>query len=225
MQSQPPSSWSSGSPGESDGRPPGQWVTHSPTDGRFAHNTYLVRRKFLKLIGASFYVDDPSGHVVMYANQKGFKLKEDIRLYPGEDMTKELLTIRARSIIDFGATYDVTDAATGEKLGALRRKGLKSMLQDEWAILDAQDREMGTMQEENVMLALVRRFIDFAAFFLPQQYNVTIGNREVATFKQTKNPLLIKIQVDFRHDTAQVFDRRLGLAAAILLSAIEGKQS
>jgi uncharacterized protein YxjI len=97
---------------------PSQWAG----DNRFTHRSYLVRRKLIKLVGAAFYVDDPSGHVVMYANQKGFKLKEDIRLYTGEDMTKELITIRARSILDISATYDVTDATTGEKLGALRRK-------------------------------------------------------------------------------------------------------
>jgi uncharacterized protein YxjI len=216
MQSQSPF----GSLDESAKRMPSHWAG----DNRFSHRNYLVRRKLLKLVGAAFYVDDPSGNVVMYANQKGFKLKEDIRLYTGEDMTKELITIRARNILDISATYDVTDATTGEKLGALRRKGFKSMIQDEWAFLDAHDREMGTLQEENVALALIRRFIEFATFFLPQQYNATMGGHEVATYKQTKNPLLVKIQVDFSPDTGGALDRRLGLAAAILLSAIEGKQ-
>ncbi|HEX8235778.1 MAG TPA: hypothetical protein VF600_07460 [Abditibacteriaceae bacterium] len=216
MQSQSPF----GSLDESARRLPSQWAG----DNRFSHRNYLVRRKLLKLVGAAFYVDDPSGNVVLYANQKGFKLKEDIRLYTGEDMTKEMITIRARNILDISATYDVTDATTGEKLGALRRKGFKSMIQDEWIFLDAQDREMGTLQEESMVLALIRRFIDFATFFLPQQYNAKLGGREVATYKQTKNPLLIKIQVDFSPDTGGVLDRRLGLAAAILLSAIEGKQ-
>jgi uncharacterized protein YxjI len=96
--------------------------SHWAGDNRFTHRSYLVRRKLIKLVGAAFYVDDPSGHVVMYANQKGFKLKEDIRLYTGEDMTKELITIRARSILDISATYDVTDATTGEKVGACGAK-------------------------------------------------------------------------------------------------------
>jgi hypothetical protein len=47
---------------------------------------------------------------------------------------------------------------------------------------------------------------------LPQQYNATIGGREVATFKQTKNPLLIKIQVDFSPDSGGVLDRRPGFS-------------
>src|SRR5688500_7427304 len=105
-------------------QPIGQVASQSAE--RFRHTNYTIRRKLMKLVGGAYYVDDPSGQVVLYANQKGFKLKEDIRLYTGEDMTQELVTIKARSVIDFGATYDVVDAPTGQKLGALRRKGLKS---------------------------------------------------------------------------------------------------
>ncbi|HVF10074.1 MAG TPA: hypothetical protein VNA16_04685, partial [Abditibacteriaceae bacterium] len=82
---------------------------------RFRHTNYVVRRKFLKLMGAAFYVDDPNGQVLLYANQKAFKLKEDIRLYTGEDMTTEVLLIKARNVLDISATYDVTDAATNQK--------------------------------------------------------------------------------------------------------------
>jgi uncharacterized protein YxjI len=191
---------------------------------RFRHTNYLVRRKFLKLLGAAFYVDDPNGQVLLYANQKAFKLKEDIRLYTGEDMTTEVLVIKARNILDISATYDVTDAATGQKIGAMRRKGLKSMLKDEWLFLDTQDREIGTLQEESMALALIRRFVEYATFFLPQTYSGEIGGRPVCTFKQTRNPFLMKILVDFSADASGVLDRRLGLAAAILLCAIEGKQ-
>jgi hypothetical protein len=33
-----------------------------------------------------------------------------------------------------------------------------------------------------------------------------------------------KIAIDFRHDTGGRLDRRLGLAAAVLMCAIEGRQ-
>lgn len=193
-------------------------------DNRFRYSNYLVRRQFLKLVGAAFFVDDPSGATVLYANQKAFKLKEDIRLYTGEDKTREVLTIKARSILDLGATYDVWDAATGQKIGALRRSGLKSMLKDEWKIMDVQDHEVGIIEEENMVLALVRRFIDYATFFLPQEYHGKIGNRDVLHFKQRKNPFLMKIEVDFSMDNDGILDRRLGIAAAILMCAVEGKQ-
>jgi hypothetical protein len=51
-----------------------------------------------------------------------------------------------------------------------------------------------------------------------------VANRDVAFFKQTFNPLIAKINLDFSPDTGGVLDRRLGIAGAVLLCAIEGKQ-
>ncbi len=190
----------------------------------FRHPSYLIRRKLMKLIGSAFYVDDPSGAVVLYADRKALKLKDDIRLYTGEDKTVEVLRIGARAIMDFGGNFDVFDSASGQKIGTLKRQIWKSIARDQWTILDAQDREMGKIEEDSMVLALIRRFIELAAYFLPQKYSITVGNRPAGTFSQTKNPFLMKIQADFSSDTSQILDRRLGIAAGILLCAIEGKQ-
>jgi uncharacterized protein YxjI len=186
---------------------------------------FTVRRKVLKLLGGAFHIYDTNEQVIGYSKMKAFKLKEDIRLYTSEDMTTELITIKARSIIDFGASYDVYDAQQGVKVGALRRKGLKSMIRDEWHVLDPQDRQIGMIQEDSTMLALVRRFIDLASYILPQKYVVTIGGQPVAYFQQNYNPFVYKLNVDLTSDSAGLFDRRLALASGLLMAAIEGKQS
>ena len=109
---------------------------------------FLLRRKFLKIFGQSFHVYDANDQVCFFAKLKAFKLKEDIRIYADTDQQNELLRIQARSVIDFGATYDIIDSAQDLKLGALRRKGLKSILKDEWEILDLEDQVVGHMKED-----------------------------------------------------------------------------
>src|SRR6478672_8111123 len=104
---------------------------------RFGHAQYVVRKKVFKVFGAAFHVYDTAGSVVLYSKQKAFKLKEDIRLYTDESMGSELLTIQARQIIDFSAAYDVVDAVTRQKLGALKRKGWSSLVRDSWLVMDA----------------------------------------------------------------------------------------
>jgi hypothetical protein len=47
----------------------------------------------------------------------------------------------------------------------------------------------------------------------------------VCHFHRNFNPLVSKVTLDFRVDTAGRLDRRLGIAAAILLLAIEAKQN
>ena len=188
----------------------------------FRHNNYLVRKKIFTLFGAAFHIFDPEGQVAFYSRQKAFKLKEDIRIYTGEDMQTEVLVISARNIIDISATYDVFDPASNVKVGALKRKGIKSMLRDEWIILDKEDREIGFIREDSMFLAVVRRFF---SNLVPQKYHGYVDGILACVFNQNFNPFVTKIYLDYSMDTRSLLDRRLGIAAAILLCAIEGKQS
>jgi hypothetical protein len=116
-----------------------------------------------------------------------FRLREDIRVYADEGKQQEVLMIKARQIIDFAAAYDVVDSASGEKVGALRRKGWSSIL--------------------------------------PQNYDLTLGQTRVADLKQRFNLFRYELDLDMSMDAARQLDPRLGIAAAILLAAIEGRQN
>ena len=188
----------------------------------FHHTNYLVRRKIFKMFGAAFHIYDPSGNVAFYSKQKAFKLKEDIRVFTGEDMKTEVLSIQARRVIDISAAYDVFDPINKVKVGALKRKGMKSIIKDEWIIMDKDDREIGLIQEDSMMLALIRRFL---TNLIPQKYHGVVSGTQVCLFKQNFNPFVVKISLDYSMDTKGLLDRRLGIAGAILLCAIEGKQS
>jgi uncharacterized protein YxjI len=192
------------------------------TPGSFGHSRYLLRKQFFKIFGSAFHIYDANGGLAFYSKLKAFKLKEDVRVYTGEDMQTELLCIKARSILDFGATYDVVDSATGEKLGALRRKGFKSILKDEWVILDASDAEVGLITEDSLLLALVRRFL---TQLVPQTFLGNVAGAPVFTFKQHFNPFVQKIDLDFSSDAGGLLDRRMGIAAGVMMCAIEGRQS
>lgn len=189
---------------------------------RFEHPTYLVRKKVMKIFGAAFHIYDSQSRIAFYSKQKAFKLKEDIRVYTGEDMQTEVLHIQARQVLDFSAAYDVVDSVSGEKVGTLKRKGLKSILKDEWIFMDTSDREIGTIKEDTVFWALVRRFL---TNIVPQTYHGRINGDSVCVFKQNFNPFVTKIKLDFTPDEQGMLDRRLGIAAAVLLCAIEGKQN
>ena len=187
----------------------------------FQYNQYLLKRQVFALAG-KFRFYDPSGKLVLFSQQKMFKLLEDIRVYAHEEKTQEVLMIKARQIVDFSAAFDVVDSATGQKVGALRRKGLASILRDEWEVLDVGDNVIGKLFEDSMGLALVRRFL---TGLVPQNYDMTIGTDRVADLKQAFNPFAYQLAVDFSMDVNQRLDRRVGIAAAILLAAIEGRQS
>lgn len=190
-------------------------------DIRFTHQSYLLRRKVFKFLGGAFHIYDPQGNLAFFCEQKGLKLKEDIRIYGDLNKQTELLRIFARQTLDVRGRFDVFDSTTGEKVGMLERRMFKSLLRDEWDIYNADEVQIGVIQEESQALALIRRFL---FNLIPQTFNATVNDQLVATFKQNFNPFVLKISIDFSSDTLNTFDRRLGISAGVLLAAIERRQ-
>lgn len=182
---------------------------------------YLLKRQVIALTG-KLRIFNTQSQLVLYVEQKMFRLKEDIRVYSDETKTRELLNIQARQIIDFAAYYDVFDSMYTTKIGGLRRRGFRSMVQDEWEVFDSQDNPIGVLKEDSLSYALLRRFL--LGVFLPQNYDLLTGDERLADYKQRFSLFRYELDIDFRMDTTGKLDRRLGLAAAILLAIIEGRQ-
>lgn len=191
------------------------------TDTRFNVTQYMAKRVVFTF-GGAFRIFDNSGNLLFYSRQKLFKLREDIRVFDGADMQQEILSIKARQIIDFSAAYDVIDSATQEKVGALRRRGFKSMFKDHWEILDRHDTLFATIKEDSMAMALLRRYL---LNIIPQTYLIeTVSGQEIGTIRQRFNPFVHTFNVNFSADQGEALDRRVGVAAVILLLAIEGRQ-
>ncbi len=190
-------------------------------DNRFQHKKYLVRKKLIKLFGDAFRVYDTAGNVILFSKLKAFKLKEDIRVFSGEDEQEELLCIKARNMLDFSATYDVIDSKTKTLLGSFERKGFRSFLRDTWLVLAPNGTEVGTITEDSMAMALIRRIL---LHLIPQTFVCSLHGTVVCTYTRRFNPLILKTEIDFSTDANNAFDKRLGICGAILLSAIEGRQ-
>jgi hypothetical protein len=186
----------------------------------FQQDSFIARQKIFSL-APCFYVQDQLGNALAFLRKKVFTWKDEIRVFTDETQSLELLRIKARKIIDWGAAFDVTDSINNQKVGALKRRGWKSVLRKEWTILDALDQELGTIREDSAMLAFVRRFI---TALLPQAYTFELHGQQVGTATQNWNLFAPKMSVDFTADPGKQLDRRLAVAAVVLLMAVEGRQ-
>ena len=186
----------------------------------FTHDFYMFRKKVFQIFGGAFHAYDRSGRLVLYSKQKAFKLKEDFRVYADENQTQELLTIKTPQVLDICSTYNVEDATTGERVGAIRRKGLKSIIKDEWTFLSSDGGEIGTLSESCLLGAILCRFIKL----IPQTYIITSADgTKVAEINQHFNPFILKYDMSIYEPNSPI-DRRLLIAAGILLAGIEGRQ-
>jgi len=185
----------------------------------FQSDYFLLKRQAIALTGV-FRLYDSADQVVAYSKQKMFKLREDIRVYTDESQAQEVLHIQARQIIDFAAAYDVIDSTSGMLVGTLRRRGFRSMVRDEWEVLTPDGQLMGSLHEDSMGRALLRRLL--LGTLLPQDYDLIISGQKAMDLRQRFHLFRYELQMWFL--TPQI-DHRLGIAAAILLAAIEGKQS
>ena len=180
---------------------------------------YLIRRRFWTLFGAKFDIYDAAGRQIGFSKQKAFKLKEDIRVFTDESATEPFLLIQARNIIDFSAAYDVFDRA-GVRLGTWKRKGWKSLMRDTWVVEDGEGREVATLQEDSVFMALVRRFI---CNLFPQKFNLlSAEGQHYARYERCFNPFIQKQRTTIY--AGSPIPPMLVLGGALLLSAIEDHQ-
>ena len=108
-----------------------------------------------KILGLApqIYVYDGSGAEVFYVKQKLFKLKEDIAVFRTSAQTDEVARIKADRIMDFSASYHfhVGDAV----IGAVSRKGMRSIFKAEYHVLDETDVHQLTITEDSALVKVV----------------------------------------------------------------------
>ena len=192
----------------------------------FESDGYMVRQKVMKILGEEFHIysDESMRSMIGYSKMAALKLKEDIRVYSDESKSTELLIIKQKGILDFTGGFSIVDGQTGESLGTLRRKGIKSILRDSWILIDDKENVIGSLGEESGGLALVRRFIPYLTILFPQQFHLRVnGAKGAVKYTQKMNPFVHKLSVSGVKSSG--VDPRIAAAAAVLLIAIEGKQS
>lgn len=183
----------------------------------FQQDCFTARQKIFSFAPKFTFYDD-AGNVLAFLRKKVFSWKDDIRVFTDPTQSFELLRIRGRQIIDFGASFDVTDSLTGEKAGVLKRRGWKSLLRAEWDILDSNEVEVGKIREDSPFLAILRRLF---GQWIPQGYSFERNGDLVGTAQRTWNLFVPTMRVDFALDTAKLLDRRLVVAAVVLLMTVE----
>lgn len=183
-----------------------------------------VERQWGQLIGTNIRTFDSANTLVCFAHAKAFKLKEEIGFFADEAKTQKIFSTKARNIIDFAPTYDMI-MPDGTIFGSLKRKGISSsFVQDAWIIMNTDGQEIGSITEDSALLGVIRRFVDFASYFMPQTYSVKFGENDVAEIKQKKNPFTVKYEYSIDSALYEQY-KLLFIAIANQLALIEARQN
>ncbi len=182
----------------------------APHRDRFAYQRYAIKRPLLSWLGRRYYVYAPDGSLVVFLKHPLMKLRGEFTIYTDETETTPLLVVRARQVIALNMAHDVFDPDTGEKIGSIRSRGLKSIFQDVWDILDVNDQPIGLIEETGP--AVLRRFIKF----LPGRHKIELHGQPVATLRQIFR-FFIKEEVLDLSPGGNMLDHRFAVACALLV--------
>ena len=198
------------------------------------HDRFVLRQRFKFVINQYvFSLPDASegdGEPLCFVEQKRFKFKEDIRFFADDTKSQELMKILARQRFDPRAKYDITDA-TGGKIGGIQKVFGKSLLRSTYTLFDARGAEVATVREKNLVTALIRRLVGFIPYVgdfadwlpIPYDFDFTSGETLLGTHRRRRWKFSDTYDMDFTPDTEHRLDRRLVLATAVGLDALQAR--
>ncbi|ADG87096.1 hypothetical protein TBS_21940 [Thermobispora bispora] len=180
----------------------------------------LLRQKITVMVNQyTVHLAEPDGTpgpVVAFAEQKRLALKEQVTVYTDESRSRVLTGFKARTVVDFAGEYDVVDEA-GKPIGKFWKRGMRSLLRSTWHL---QQPGLPTLtgQERNPVVAVLRRFVD-ALSWLPYHFDFSIG-ASIAFSVDSRWGIRDTYLINVRDPR---LDRRLVIAMAIALDALEGR--
>jgi len=198
------------------------------------HDVFLLRQRIRLVINQyEFFLRGPDGkqgEKICFVEQKRFKFKEDIRFYADDSKQQELLRIKARQRFDPRATYDITDE-DGTKFGEIQKVFGASLLRSTYRINDAAGAELAICTEKSLPIALFRRLVGFIPYvdnisdWLPIPYHFVFKRGEQIIGENTRQAFKIRdiYTIDMTADKDRVLDRRLVLAIAVGMDALQAR--
>jgi uncharacterized protein YxjI len=176
---------------------------------------YIIKRRFWSFFERIFRVFTADGQLIMYIQHPLLKLREEFMVYADEAKTRPLLRVKSKQVIAINFSYEVTDAQTSTILGAVQKKGLRSIIRDKFIIFDGNGTEVGYAEELGA--SLLRRLFPW----LTSKHGIFVGGQRVAFIKQKFRFFTKEFTVDTQ---PSALDPRFVLAVALLALMAEARR-
>jgi uncharacterized protein YxjI len=177
----------------------------------FEGTRYEVRQKFG--IGTKYRVYEGDA-AILESKKKKLRLKEDFRFTDAET-GEERFRVKADSVLDVAAAYDIEDSQTGERVGSVKRSAT-SFAKHEYALFGPDGETVAYIREDSVAKALIRRFV---TTLLPFTYRVESPSGE--SLGSIHESFGVRDTYDIDLVDATSVDPRLVVVGSVVIDAIE----
>lgn len=177
-------------------------------------------------IGTRIRVTDAKGRQIAYARKKKFRLKEDVSVYEDEDQSRLLFRMKADRMIDFSARYAIS-GPEGHPIGAVGRRGMKSLWSSTYVLTDAVGTEAGSIREENAWVKVLDGLMESVPFgdalgglFFNPVYLADLHGREALRVQKQRSVLESSFRIEKLADFSED-EEDLLLASIIMMVLLE----
>jgi uncharacterized protein YxjI len=199
------------------------------------YDRFVLRQRFRIVVNEYvFSLPGPDGispgEPFLWVKQKALSLKEDIRFFADEELIIPYMRIQALQRFDPRARYNVT-LADGTLIGQIQKVFRASLLRSTYRLYDPLGTEVSTVTEERLVVALFRRVVGFIPYvenvanWLPIPYHFTFlrGDQILGTYRRQLYKFRDTYTLDLTADTDRTLDRRLVLAMAVGMDALQAR--
>jgi len=197
----------------------------------FEHDTFLIEQLIRPVVNL-YQVrvagpgGEPQGQPIVHVRQKRLALREDIRFFADEEEQEELFRVKARTMLDLHGRHDVTQP-DGTRIGIIEKVSARSRLRSTWRVRDSDEAEVAVVQERSQAVAIIRRLVDFVPWvgeFIPIPYHFTFAG-DGGELGELRRKLSVRDRyvLDLSADAERRLDRRVAIALAVTLDALQGR--
>jgi uncharacterized protein YxjI len=191
---------------------------------------FFLRQRIRLVINQYEFSLQEDGEPFAFVEQARFKFKEDIRFFTDDSKTEELLRIKARQRFDPRARYDVT-APDGTKVGEIQKVFGKSLLRSTYEVHSANGGDPVIARERSLPVALFRRLAGFIPYIgnfadwlpIPYHFDFLRGDNVVGSHERRRWSFRDRYTIDMTGDPDRTIDRRLILAIAVGMDALQAR--
>lgn len=190
-----------------------------------AADAFFVAERF-KVVGDRYELSTvgrdrrSAGAPVARIDRAAFQARERLEALAPDGA--QVFVIEAQQILDIGGRYVVTDGA-GVRIGELRKLFLASFVRSTWEVWDGTGTLVATAQERSLALALLRRSVDLLPAPIPYHFDIRGTDGTPIGSVRRLRTLRDRYVLELPGDPERLIDRRLGLALAVALDALQGR--
>jgi len=173
-------------------------------------------------IGTRIRIKDAAGRQVAFVRKQKFKLKENVGVYSDEAQNSLLFRMKADRMMDFSARYAIS-GPDGHPIGAVGRRGVKSLWSSAYVLDDAYGTEAGSIREENAwtkVLDGVMESLPLGGLFFNPAYLAELYSRDVLRVQKQPSVLESSFRIDRLADFSEE-EEDLLLAGIIMMVLLE----